>query len=139
MCIHFCVGISNMYGMHMILYTLSCLVDALYCTYMIIHKHIEKTHIHIYSRMGRCWLWGAGPPQTFSAQVGYLPGFLCGVCMFSPCSQGVSSNKNPNRKNMQKQNILLSVRDRDGRFTWSPGAEKLPTAPGCPGRTAQDG
>ena len=26
------------------------------------------------SRMGRCWLWGAGPPQTFSAQVGYLPG-----------------------------------------------------------------
>src|SRR4029434_7173049 len=24
------------------------------------------------SRMGRCWLWGAGPPQTFSAQVGYL-------------------------------------------------------------------
>src|SRR4029434_3582325 len=56
--------------------------------------------------------------------------FLCGVCMFSPCSQGVSSNKKPNRKNMQKQNILLSVRDRDGRFTWSPGAEKLPTAPG---------
>src|SRR4029434_4444564 len=56
--------------------------------------------------------------------------FLCGVCMFSPCSQGVSSNKNPNTKNMQKQNILLSVRDRDGRFTWSPGAEKLPTAPG---------
>ena len=56
--------------------------------------------------------------------------FLCGVCMFSPCSQGVSSNKKPNRKNMQKQNNLLSVRDRDGRFTWSPGAEKLPTAPG---------
>ena len=56
--------------------------------------------------------------------------FLCGVCMFSPCSQEVSSNKNPNRKNMQKQNILLSVRDRDGRITWSPGAEKLPTGPG---------
>src|SRR4029434_677244 len=29
--------------------------------------------------------------------------FLCGVCMFSPCSQGVSSTKNPNRKNMQKE------------------------------------
>src|SRR4029434_9025598 len=27
--------------------------------------------------------------------------FLCGVCMFSPCSQGVSSTKNPNSKNMQ--------------------------------------
>src|SRR4029434_9217812 len=45
--------------------------------------------------MGCCWFWGAGPPQTFSVQVGYLP--LCRVCMFSPCSQGVSSTKNPNR------------------------------------------
>src|SRR4029434_7579694 len=67
------------------------------------------------SRMGRCWYWGAGSPQAFSAQVGYLPGlsvwrlhvlprpsvlrwaisraFLCGVCMFSPdlqCSGGLS-------------------------------------------------
>src|SRR4029434_1277706 len=56
--------------------------------------------------------------------------FLCGVCMFSPCSQGVSSSKNPNRKNMQNNRTILSVPDRDGRFTWSPGAEKLPTAPG---------
>src|SRR4029434_3600137 len=40
-------------------------------------------------------------PRVHSAQVGYLPAFLCGVCMFSPCSQGVSSTKNPNRKNMQ--------------------------------------
>ena len=39
-------------------------------------------------------------PRVHSAQVGYLPG-LCGVCMFSPCSQGVSSTKDPNRKNMQ--------------------------------------
>ena len=33
--------------------------------------------------------------------------FLCGVCMFSPCSQGVSSTKNPNRKNMQKNRTLF--------------------------------
>src|SRR4029434_8645939 len=81
-----------------------------------------------HSRMGRCWLWGAGPPQTFNAQVGYRPGlsvwslhvlprpsvlrwaisraFLCGVCMFSPCSQGVSSTKNSNRKNMQNNRSL---------------------------------
>src|SRR4029434_2532377 len=26
------------------------------------------------SCMERCWLWGAGFPQTFSAQVRYLPG-----------------------------------------------------------------
>src|SRR4029434_3661340 len=56
--------------------------------------------------------------------------FLCGVCMFSRCSQGVSSTKNPNRKTCKKNRTILSVSDRDGRFTWSPGAEKLPTAPG---------
>src|SRR4029434_10949801 len=56
--------------------------------------------------------------------------FLCGVCMFSPCSQGVSSANNPNRKTCKKNRTILSVPHRDGRFTWSPGAEKLPAAPG---------
>src|SRR4029434_8993326 len=37
--------------------------------------------------------------------------FLCGVCMFSPCSQGVSSTKDPNSKNMQNN------RTHDGQFT----------------------
>src|SRR4029434_5664561 len=27
---------------------------------------------------------------------------MCGVCMFSPCSQGVSSTKNPNRKTCKR-------------------------------------
>src|SRR4029434_6315777 len=72
------------------------------------------------SRMGRCWLWVAGPPQTFSAQAG------CSPCVH----KGFPPIRTPTEKNMQKQNILLSVRDRDGRFTCSPGAEKLPTAPG---------
>ena len=67
------------------------------------------------SRMGHCWLWGAGPPQTFNAQVGYLPGLSVWSLHVLPWSQGVSYNKNPNRKNMQKQNILLSIRARDGR------------------------
>ena len=44
---------------------------------------------------------------TFSAQVGYLPGLS--VCMFSPCSQGVSSTKNPNRKTCKK-----SLTETDG-------------------------
>src|SRR4029434_2560507 len=36
------------------------------------------------SRMGRCWLWGAGPPQTFSARGGAISrAFLCGVCVFT--------------------------------------------------------
>src|SRR4029434_2670668 len=37
-------------------------------------------------RMGCCWLWGADPPQTFSAQrCAISHECLCGVCMFSPC------------------------------------------------------
>src|SRR4029434_2868699 len=53
------------------------------------------------SRMGRCWLWGAGPPQ--SAQWWAISrAFLCGVCMFSLCSQGGSSTKNPNRKTCRR-------------------------------------
>src|SRR4029434_3312144 len=80
--------------------------------------------------MGRCWLWGAGPPQTFSASQTLSASvlsraFLCGVCMFSPCSQGVSSTKNSNRKKNKTQSL-----SEDGQFTWSPGAYKLPTAPG---------
>src|SRR4029434_8209886 len=34
---------------------------------------------------------------------------LCGVCMFSPCSQGVSSTMNPNSKNVQKEQNTLRL------------------------------
>src|SRR4029434_1258475 len=66
------------------------------------------------SRMGRCWLWGAGPPQTSVLRWAISRAFLCGVCMFSPCSQGVFSTKNPNRKNMQNTCPSLT---KDGQFT----------------------
>src|SRR4029434_5032868 len=58
--------------------------------------------------------------------------FLCGVCMFSPCSQGVSSAKNPNRKNMQKNRTLScpSLTKMDGSLHLVPGRLRLPTAPG---------
>src|SRR4029434_4009147 len=36
--------------------------------------------------------------------------------MFSPCSQGVSSSKNPNSKNMQNNNTCPSL-TKDGQFT----------------------
>ena len=59
--------------------------------------------------------------------------FLCGVCMFSPCSQGVSSTKNPNRKNMQNT-LCRSLTKTDGSSHLVPGRlkkkKKLPTAPG---------
>src|SRR4029434_5052501 len=63
------------------------------------------------SRMGCCWLWGAGPSVLMWA---ISRAFLCGVCMFSPCSQRVSSTKNPNRKTCKKNRTILSVPDRDG-------------------------
>src|SRR4029434_4630026 len=33
-------------------------------------------------------------------------------------------------RHSKKNRTLLSIPDHDGRFTWSPCAEKLPTAPG---------
>src|SRR4029434_1811515 len=51
------------------------------------------------SCMGRCWLWGAGPPQTFSAQVGYLPGLSVWSLHFLP----VFTRGFLQQKNMQKE------------------------------------
>src|SRR4029434_1666499 len=52
--------------------------------------------------------------------------FLCGVCMFSPCSQGVSSANNPNRKKHAKeQNTLCrSLTKTDGSSHLVPGRLK---------------
>ena len=87
--------------------------------------------------LGALLVLGAGSPQAISRAL------LCGVCMFPPCSQGVSSTKNPNRKNMQKNRTLScpSLTKTDGSLDLVPGRHKrLPTAPGCPGgRTVQDG
>src|SRR4029434_7905924 len=55
--------------------------------------------------------------------------FLCGVCMFSQCSQGVSSTKDPNSKNMQ--NIRTHVHPSpkmDSSLHLVPWRYQLPTA-----------
>ena len=51
---------------------------------------------------------------------------LCGVCMFSPCSQGASSTKNPNRKkHAKKENTLRpSLTKTDGSPHLVPGRLK---------------
>src|SRR4029434_11193765 len=57
--------------------------------------------------------------------------FLCGVCMFSPCSQGVSSTKNPNRNNMQNNRIHVHpCPEMDTSLHCDLCRYKLPTAPG---------
>src|SRR4029434_1297147 len=57
-------------------------------------------------------------------------------CVEFACSPRVHKGFPPLRiptekqKEKQKEQNTPVVPDRDGRFTWSPGAEKLPTAPG---------
>ena len=52
------------------------------------------------------------------------------VCMFSPCSQGVSSTKDPNRKNMQNNRTHVHPWPKvDSSLHLVPGRYKLPTAP----------
>src|SRR4029434_1540172 len=81
------------------------------------------------SRMGRCWLWGAGPPQSAQCSSGLSTRPFCVEFACSPrVHKGFPPLITPTEKHANR--TILSVPDRDGRFIWSPGAEKLPTAPG---------
>src|SRR4029434_2918776 len=84
------------------------------------------------SRMGRCWSWGVGSPQASSAQVGYLPGFSVWSLHVLPVFTRGFLHQEPQQKNMQKEQNTCPSLTKDGQFTWtwSPGAYKLPTAPG---------
>src|SRR4029434_9123192 len=88
------------------------------------------------SRMGRCWLWGAGSPQTFS---GLSPRPFC---VEFACSPRFHKGFPPLRTTTVKTCKLtefMSIHDQRWtvHFTWSPGAAKLPTAPG--GSLRKDG
>ena len=78
--------------------------------------------------MGSIPTWGAVGsggqvlPRVHSAQWAISRAFLCGVCMFSPCSQGGSSTKNPSRKTCRR--IELSVPDQDESLDLVPGRLK---------------
>src|SRR4029434_9739926 len=89
--------------------------------------------------MGSIATWGAigsgGQvlPRVHSAQVGYLPGLS-----ISPCSQGVSSTKNPNSNNMQNNRTQLhpspkmdsSLHLVPGRCKAAPGGSLRKDSPG---------
>src|SRR4029434_5255509 len=75
--------------------------------------------------MGRCWLWGEGPPQTFSAQVGYLPG----LSVWSlHVHKGFPPHRTPTQKHA-KRLLSCPVPDQDWteHVDWRPCAVK-----GCP-------
>ena len=83
------------------------------------------------SRMGRCWLCGAGPPQTFSAQVGYLPGLS--VCSLH-VHKGFPPLRTPTEKHARRTEHM-SIPDQrcTVHFTWAPGASSCPLLLGGPG------
>src|SRR4029434_9712182 len=82
-------------------------------TLHIIHWRVQQLHTHTHRcfTARRSWvrvphgallaLGGRSSPECTVLKWAISRAFLCGVCMFSPCSQGVSSTKHPNRKNMQ--------------------------------------
>src|SRR4029434_712740 len=112
----------------------NCDID-LYSQIQIVARWLSCLHcLHLSLTARRSWVrfphgellaLGGRSPECTVLKWAISRAFLCGVCMFSPCSQGVSSANNPNRKTCKKNRTILSVPDRDGRFTWSPGAEKL--------------
>src|SRR4029434_1817789 len=59
--------------------------------------------------------------------------FPCGVCMFSPRSQGVSSTKNLNKKTCKRtEHMSIFGQGWTVHFTWSPGATSCPLLLGGP-------
>src|SRR4029434_9300865 len=95
--------------------------------------------------MGRCWLWGAGPPQTFSAsqtfsaQVGYLPGLSVWSLHVLPVfTRGFLQT--PTEKTCKNRTFSFpSVTETDGSL----GPRALRSYPlllgGPGGRTVRDG
>src|SRR4029434_7680531 len=83
--------------------------------------HSKKVMVSILA-LGRCWLWlgGRSSPDLQCSGGAISRAFLCGVCMFSPCSQGVSSTK----KTCKRTEHSSSVPDQDRRFI-SPGPRAL--------------
>src|SRR4029434_1615948 len=74
------------------------------------------------SRMGRCWLWGAGSPQTFS---GLSPRPFCVEFACSPrVHKGFPPITTPTEKTCKRTEHSSSVPDQDRRFI-SPGPRAL--------------
>src|SRR4029434_8847706 len=78
-----------------------------------------------------CWLWEAGSSPDLQCSGGLSPGPFCVEFACSPrLHKGFPPLRTPTEKTCKRTEHVSILRDRDGRFTWSTGAEKLPTAPG---------
>ena len=86
------------------------------------------------SRMGRCWLWGAGPPQSAQCSGGLSPGPFCVEFACSPrVHKGFPPLRTPTEKTC-KITEHMSIPDQRWtvHFTWSPGATSCPLLLGGP-------
>src|SRR4029434_1847994 len=71
-------------------------------------------------------LGGKSSPECTVLRWAISRAFLCGVCMSSPCSIRTPKEKHAKRT----EHVSIPDQRWTGHLTWSPGAEKLPTAPG---------
>src|SRR4029434_4732663 len=116
LCVHMCECVYVYVCVCICMYVCVCVCVCVYRGTVAQLLALLALQPHSKKVMGSIPAWGAvGSGGQVLPRPSVLRGsvsraFLCGVCMFSPCSQGVSSTKNPNRKNMQNN--------------------KLPTAPG---------
>src|SRR4029434_7096008 len=80
------------------------------------------------SHMGRCWLWGAGPPQSAQCSSGLSLGPFCVEFACSPrVHKGFPPLKTPTEKTCRTEHSL-SVPDQDRQFT-SLGPRALKSCP----------
>src|SRR4029434_7371295 len=94
------------------------------------------------SRMGRSWLWGAGPPQSAQCSGGLSPGPFCVEFACSPrVHKGFPPLRTPTEKTC-KITEHMSIHDQRWpvHCTWSPGATSCPLLLEDPGGgTIRDG
>src|SRR4029434_151759 len=80
------------------------------------------------SHMGRCWLWGAGPPQSAQCSSGLSSGPFCVEFACAPCvHKGFPPLRTPTEKHAKQQNTCPSL-TKDGQFT-SLGPRALQSCP----------
>src|SRR4029434_5552979 len=94
------------------------------------------------SHMGRCWLWGAGPPQSAQCSGGLSPGHFCVEFACSPrVHTGFPPLRTPTEKTCKiTEHMAIPDQRWTVHFTWSPGATSRPLLLGGPGeRIVQDG
>src|SRR4029434_9452385 len=107
-----------------------------------LHCRLTARRSYVRFPHGPLLVRGAGPPQTFSAQVGYLPGRSVWSLHVLPVFTRVFLHLEPRQtKHAKEQITLLSVPDQDrhDHLTWSPGAIKAPHCSCLPWRKDSPG